>query len=73
MMTVMDLAHLPPALVRSGRIELWLELRLPDAAARAEILERLLEDLPPSCDKPDVGRLVAATEQFTGADMGRLL
>ena len=29
----MDLAHLPPALVRSGRVELWLEMKLPDAEA----------------------------------------
>ena len=29
---------LPPALIRSGRIELWLETRLPDPNARREIL-----------------------------------
>jgi transitional endoplasmic reticulum ATPase len=33
-MTAMDVGNLPPALVRSGRIELWLEMRLPDEAAR---------------------------------------
>jgi transitional endoplasmic reticulum ATPase len=38
MMTAMDAASLPPALVRSGRIELWLETRLPDAAARRTIV-----------------------------------
>ena len=30
MMTAMDVGNLPPALIRSGRIELWLEMRLPD-------------------------------------------
>ncbi len=26
MMTAMDVGNLPPALIRSGRIELWLEM-----------------------------------------------
>jgi ATP-dependent 26S proteasome regulatory subunit len=39
MLTAMEVGHLPPALLRSGRIELWLEMRLPDAAARQAILE----------------------------------
>ena len=33
-MTAMDVSHLPPALIRSGRVELWLEMKLPDAGAR---------------------------------------
>src|SRR5205807_3403711 len=35
MMTVMNVSSLPAALVRSGRIELWLETKLPDVEARA--------------------------------------
>src|SRR5207248_11331497 len=46
MMTAMDVAHLPPALVRSGRVELWLEMKLPDAQARADILSSHLANLP---------------------------
>ena len=42
MMTAMDVGSLPPALVRSGRIELWLETRLPDDAARGAILRAQL-------------------------------
>jgi len=38
MMAAMNVAHLPPALVRSGRVELWLEMKLPDEQARAAIL-----------------------------------
>jgi hypothetical protein len=34
MMTAMDVNQLPQALVRSGRIELWLETRLPAAESR---------------------------------------
>jgi hypothetical protein len=37
----MDAHSLPPAILRSGRIELWLETRLPDAGARAAILSDL--------------------------------
>ena len=34
MMTAMDVGNLPPALVRSGRIELWLEMRAPRRSLR---------------------------------------
>ncbi len=37
-MTAMNVASLPPALVRSGRIELWLETQLPDGMARMQML-----------------------------------
>src|SRR5437016_618692 len=46
MMTAMNVAHLPPALVRSGRVELWLEMKLPNPEARAEILTTLVANLP---------------------------
>src|SRR5262249_53483715 len=65
--------HLPPALIRSGRIELWLEMRLPDEAARQAILKQLIAPLGPSLAGIDVDRLVQATAGFTGADLKRLL
>lgn len=73
MMTAMNVANLPPALIRSGRVELWLEMKLPDAEARKEILGRHLEELPGELRKVDVAALIAATETFTGADMKRLI
>ena len=73
MMTAMDVGHLPPALIRSGRIELWLEMRLPDDAARTAILEQLIASLGPPFDAIDVEALVKATAGFTGADLKRLL
>jgi ATP-dependent 26S proteasome regulatory subunit len=69
--TANDVGKLPPALVRSGRIELWLELPLPDAAARAAILERWLASLPENLRPVDIQRLVAASEGCTGADLKR--
>jgi transitional endoplasmic reticulum ATPase len=73
MMTVMDVATLPPALVRSGRVELWLQMRLPDEAARAVILRRHLAGLPKTIDAVDEGMLACETDSFTGADLKRLV
>jgi ATP-dependent 26S proteasome regulatory subunit len=73
MMTVMDVATLPPALVRSGRVELWLEMNLPDEAARAAILRRHLAGLPATVGAVDEARLARETDTFTGADLKRLV
>src|ERR1043165_4491292 len=73
MMTAMNVAHLPPALVRSGRVELWLEMKLPDAVARREILNNLLANMPDELRGIDVPQLIAATEGFTGADLKRMV
>jgi transitional endoplasmic reticulum ATPase len=72
-MTAMNVSNLPPALVRSGRIELWLETRLPDSDARASILATHLKRLPAALSDVDVARLVSETEGFTGADLKRLI
>lgn len=73
MMTAMDVANIPPALLRSGRIELWLEMRLPNEEARAQLIEKSLAQLPPAIASIDMDRVVAATEGFTGADLKRLV
>ena len=73
MMTAMNLNHLPPALVRSGRVELWLEMKLPDADARGRILERNTASLPADLRALDRARIVELTEGFTGADVKRLV
>ena len=73
MMTAMNVAHLPPALVRSGRIELWLEMQLPDPEARTSILSDHLRNLPEEPRDVDVPSLISATEGFTGADLKRLV
>jgi AAA+ superfamily predicted ATPase len=72
-LTAMDVGSLPPALVRSGRIELWLETKLPDQSAREAILRDLCGKLPASVGAIDVERLAAATEQLSGADLKRLV
>jgi ATP-dependent 26S proteasome regulatory subunit len=73
MMTAMNVAHLPPALVRSGRVELWLEMKLPVPEARAAILSDHLKNLPEELRGVSLERLVSASEGFTGADLKRLV
>jgi transitional endoplasmic reticulum ATPase len=72
-MTAMDVGNLPPALVRSGRIELWLETRLPPVEARAEILRDLCGRLPAAIGEVDVSAVAAATEGLAGADLKRVV
>jgi transitional endoplasmic reticulum ATPase len=73
MMTAMDVGNLPPALVRSGRIELWLETRLPDEAAREAILTDRCSRLPASIGRVDVAQLAAASDGLSGADLKRVI
>ena len=73
MMTAMNLQHLPPALVRSGRVELWLEMKLPDAEAKKRILAKHLSGIAADISNCDLPRVISATEGFTGADVKRLV
>ena len=73
MMTAMDVGNLPPALIRSGRIELWLETRLPDETARRAILADLAGALPPALGDIDLDEIAGATDGLTGADLRRLI
>jgi ATP-dependent 26S proteasome regulatory subunit len=73
MLTAMNVANLPPALVRSGRVELWLEMKLPNAEARTQILTKHVSELPEEVRNVDLAALIAATEAFTGADLKRLV
>jgi ATP-dependent 26S proteasome regulatory subunit len=73
MMTAMDVGNLPPALVRSGRIELWLETRLPDEDARFAILTDRCADLPAAIAPVDVEQLAASSEGLSGADLKRVV
>ena len=73
MMTTMDVSSIPPALVRSGRIELWLETRLPDEKARVEILQDCGKNLPQVLQELDLEKLANEADGLTGADLRRLV
>lgn len=68
-MTAMDVNSLPAAMVRSGRIELWLETKLPDESARAFILREKLAKLPAPIRVADIATLAHASRGMTGADL----
>lgn len=72
MMTAMDPRRVPDALIRSGRVELWLETRPPDAAIRGRILERWNRPGLPQPESIDYARVGAMTEGFTPADLRRI-
>jgi SpoVK/Ycf46/Vps4 family AAA+-type ATPase len=73
MMTAMDVSSLPPAMVRSGRIELWLQTRLPDTEARTAILRDRLRALPPALALVDTAWLADQAAELTGADLKRVV
>lgn len=73
MMTAMDVGNLPPALVRSGRIELWLETALPQKEARAAILRDCCAELPVDFRDVNIDELAAQTEGLSGADLKRVV
>src|SRR5262249_30240662 len=72
-LTAMDPNQLPAALLRSGRVELWLETRLPDAAVRREILGSHIAKLPAALQSYDFERVSDATAGFNAADLARLV
>ncbi|MBI1347783.1 AAA family ATPase [bacterium] len=73
MLTAMELQHIPPALMRSGRVELWLETRYPSTAARVELLQRLTASLPAEIAGFDLDSAALATDGCSGADLKRLV
>ncbi len=73
MMTAMDLGNIPPALVRSGRIELWLEMRLPDATSRQRLITNMMNDKVKLQSDQAWPAILEATEGFSGADLKRLV
>ncbi|WEK48362.1 MAG: ATP-binding protein [Candidatus Andeanibacterium colombiense] len=72
-MTAMDVADMPPAIVRSGRVEVWLHMELPDAQKRTDIIRYYAQSLPDDLKAFDEQALVNATEGFVPADLRGLV
>jgi transitional endoplasmic reticulum ATPase len=62
---------LDPALRRPGRFDREIEIGIPDAGARREILEIHTRGMP-LADDVDLGRLAEITHGFVGADLQAL-
>jgi transitional endoplasmic reticulum ATPase len=69
MMTAMEVSSIPAAILRSGRVELWLETRLPDLEARVSILRESFSRVVEPVKSADVSLLAHATRGLTGADL----
>jgi len=72
-MTTMQLSSIPDALIRSGRVELWLEMKLPNDSARTDILNTYIAEGKLHPSKKELAILVKETDGFTGADLKRLV
>ncbi|QDZ24160.1 AAA ATPase [Chloropicon primus] len=75
-MTCESPKSLPDALIRSGRIELWLKLEYPMAKDRAKILTKYLsasEKCPAlgKVSKQKIDQIANRTEDFSAADLRR--
>jgi len=77
MMTAMDIRDIPTAILRSGRIEVWLDTKLPEYETRREILEFYTQNLAKSGRSTsgaiDINALAHHTEGFTPADLRRVV
>ena len=69
MMTAMQASSLPAAILRSGRVEVWLETRLPDEASRLEILRAQLADAREPLSLVNAVQIAQSSRGLTGADL----
>ena len=65
--------NLPPALLRSGRVELWLETKLPGATTRKEIFLHYAKSHLGESSQVDYPELMKLTDGFTPADLRRIV
>jgi transitional endoplasmic reticulum ATPase len=72
MMTAMNVSKIPSAIMRSGRVELWLETKAPYAVVRAAILKRWVNAALPNYDAIDFAAVADQAENFTPADLRRI-
>jgi ATP-dependent 26S proteasome regulatory subunit len=72
-MTAMNPNHMPPALLRSGRVELWIETRPPSDSVRAEIIAADVATLPKQFRDYEFAKIGDVTRGFNAADMRRIV
>lgn len=73
MLTAMNIGSLPPALIRSGRVELWLETKLPDLEARTRIVKAQLEGQKLTMTPEEATIFASQAEGLTGSDLKRVM
>lgn len=73
MLTAMNIGSLPPALIRSGRVELWLETKLPELDARMAIIKNKLTGRVLNLSQDEILAFAHLTEGLTGSDLSRVI
>lgn len=73
MLTAMNIGSLPPALIRSGRVELWLETKLPDLTARQLIIKQQLKGKHLQLTPAELAKFAALVKGLTGSDIQRVM
>jgi transitional endoplasmic reticulum ATPase len=73
MMTAMNAERIPSSILRSGRVELWLETHYPDPEVREAILRRWMGASLPDSDSVELAEVAAITDGFTPADLRRIV
>ncbi|MGH7466965.1 MAG: AAA family ATPase [Longimicrobiales bacterium] len=71
--TANDVTKLPAEFLRKGRFDEIFFVDLPDAESRAAIFQIHLKKRGKSPQQFDVARLVAATDQFSGAEIEQVI
>ncbi|KAK9473895.1 P-loop containing nucleoside triphosphate hydrolase protein [Dipodascopsis tothii] len=66
------IASIDPSLRRPGRLDKEIELKIPDAEARTEILRLQFTSIPHAVPEAEIDRLGARTHGFVGADLAAL-
>ncbi|KAJ9107805.1 hypothetical protein QFC19_002710 [Naganishia cerealis] len=64
---------LDPALRRPGRFDREIEIGIPDANARREILSILISKMPNAIASPDLNAVADKTHGYVGADLSSLV
>lgn len=69
--TTNNIKNIDPAVLRPSRFDLLLEVKLPDAAARSDILKVYTEKLINKnlMEKYDIEDMIERTENYSGADL----
>lgn len=74
--TTNSISSIDQALIRPGRLDVLVELKLPNARGRSEIFQIYTQQLLQNSimsDDIDVGRLIDQTQGFTGAHIEQLV
>ena len=71
-MTAMDVRKVPEALLRSGRVEVWLKTSPPDVEVRASILKKWIGTELPGHQDIDYALVASDAAGLTAADLRRL-